>query len=273
MARKALVDGLVRFDEAHGWHGTLKSIDLGQDWGVPLADIPAYGDVKPWRLAVALDVIEHGDPHRPAARARQVRRDRSGPRDGHGDARRPALDRPGAEEPGQARRRLLRRTDRRTRRRIPAAPDSRSQRRLRRDGPVHRAGARDGRRLLVRRIGVQPRDPGATPARIVVQAVRLRGGARQRLYAVLDRARRAGHHRPGQRRDVEPVEFRGQVQRAAHAAVRRRAFDQPDDRAARARHRHAARRRIRQAVRHLRQSAAVPVDGRSAPARPPCCAW
>ncbi len=56
MARKALVDGLVRYDEAHGWHGTLKSIDLGQDWGVPLADIPAYGDIKPWQLAVALDV-------------------------------------------------------------------------------------------------------------------------------------------------------------------------------------------------------------------------
>jgi penicillin-binding protein 1A len=56
IARKALVDGLVRYDEAHGWHGALKSIDLGQDWGVPLADIPAYGDIKPWRLAVALDV-------------------------------------------------------------------------------------------------------------------------------------------------------------------------------------------------------------------------
>ncbi len=56
MARKALVDGLVRYDEAHGLHGALKSIDLGQDWGVPLADIPAYSDIKPWRLAVALDV-------------------------------------------------------------------------------------------------------------------------------------------------------------------------------------------------------------------------
>jgi penicillin-binding protein 1A len=56
MARKALVDGLVRFDEAYGWHGTLKTIDIGQDWGVPLADIPSYGDIKPWVLAVALDV-------------------------------------------------------------------------------------------------------------------------------------------------------------------------------------------------------------------------
>jgi membrane carboxypeptidase/penicillin-binding protein len=55
MARKALVDGLVRYDEAHGWHGTVKSIDLGQDWGVALADIPQLGDIKPWRLAVVLD--------------------------------------------------------------------------------------------------------------------------------------------------------------------------------------------------------------------------
>jgi penicillin-binding protein 1A len=56
MARKALVDGLVRYDEAHGWHGVLKTIDISQDWGLPLADIPAYGDIKPWVLAVALEV-------------------------------------------------------------------------------------------------------------------------------------------------------------------------------------------------------------------------
>jgi penicillin-binding protein 1A len=58
MARKALVDGLVRYDQAHGWHGVVKSIDLGQDWGAPLGDIPEYGDIKPWRLAVALDVTD-----------------------------------------------------------------------------------------------------------------------------------------------------------------------------------------------------------------------
>ena len=57
MARKALVDGLVRYDEAHGWHGVVKSIDLGQDWGVALGrDSRSYGDIKPWRLAVVLDV-------------------------------------------------------------------------------------------------------------------------------------------------------------------------------------------------------------------------
>ena len=37
---------------------TVKSIDLGQDWGVPLGDIPEYGDIKPWRLAVVLDVTD-----------------------------------------------------------------------------------------------------------------------------------------------------------------------------------------------------------------------
>ena len=58
MARKALVDGLVRYDEAYGWHGTLKTIDIGQDWGLPLADIPSYGDIKPWVLAAALNVSD-----------------------------------------------------------------------------------------------------------------------------------------------------------------------------------------------------------------------
>lgn len=57
MARKALVDGLVRFDEARGWRGTKTRIDLaGADWGQPLADIPALGDISPWRLAVVTEV-------------------------------------------------------------------------------------------------------------------------------------------------------------------------------------------------------------------------
>ena len=58
MARKALADGLVRYDEAHGWHGIVKALDLGQDWGVALGALPEYADIKPWRLAVALDVAD-----------------------------------------------------------------------------------------------------------------------------------------------------------------------------------------------------------------------
>ena len=59
MARKALTDGLVRYDEAHGWHGVVRQIDIrGKDWGPVLADIPALGDVQPWRLAVVLETAD-----------------------------------------------------------------------------------------------------------------------------------------------------------------------------------------------------------------------
>jgi penicillin-binding protein 1A len=58
MARRALVDGLVRFDEANGFRGPMRHIDISQDWGLPLAEIQALGDVAPWRLAVILDPNE-----------------------------------------------------------------------------------------------------------------------------------------------------------------------------------------------------------------------
>jgi penicillin-binding protein 1A len=58
-ARKALVDGLVRFDEAQGFRGPMRAINLTSDWGPPLADIPALGDVRPWRLAVVLEVNDN----------------------------------------------------------------------------------------------------------------------------------------------------------------------------------------------------------------------
>ncbi|MHB2168038.1 penicillin-binding protein 1A [Alsobacter sp. R-9] len=56
MARKALTDGLVRYDEAHGWRGAIQRLEItGKDWGVPLGEVPALGDV-PWQIAVVLDV-------------------------------------------------------------------------------------------------------------------------------------------------------------------------------------------------------------------------
>ena len=55
-ARKSLVDGLVRFDEAQGFRGAIRAINLIGDWGPPLAEIPALGDVRPWQLAVVLEV-------------------------------------------------------------------------------------------------------------------------------------------------------------------------------------------------------------------------
>jgi penicillin-binding protein 1A len=73
MARKALVDGLVRYDEAHGFRGPMRHIDISQDWGVPLADVPSLGDVAPWRLAVILDTSEST-----ARIGLQPKRDRTG---------------------------------------------------------------------------------------------------------------------------------------------------------------------------------------------------
>ncbi|WP_407525633.1 penicillin-binding protein 1A [Methylobacterium oryzisoli] len=56
-ARKALVDGLVRYDQARGWRGAVKRIEIaGRDWGLAVAEVPALGDVQPWRLAVVLEV-------------------------------------------------------------------------------------------------------------------------------------------------------------------------------------------------------------------------
>jgi penicillin-binding protein 1A len=57
MARKALVDGLVRFDEARGWRGAQTHLNLtGREWGIALAELPALGDIQPWRLAAVLVV-------------------------------------------------------------------------------------------------------------------------------------------------------------------------------------------------------------------------
>jgi penicillin-binding protein 1A len=58
VARKALIDGLVRFDENLGYHGAVTKVDLSAEWGAKLAEVRALTDVAPWRLAV---VLETGD--------------------------------------------------------------------------------------------------------------------------------------------------------------------------------------------------------------------
>src|SRR5436190_15773565 len=50
MARKALVDGLVRYDETEGYRGAVQKLEITGDWGVKLADVKALSDVQPWRL-------------------------------------------------------------------------------------------------------------------------------------------------------------------------------------------------------------------------------
>ncbi len=54
-ARKALVDGLVRFDETQGYRGPITKLEVTGDWGTRLADIKALSDISPWRMAVVLE--------------------------------------------------------------------------------------------------------------------------------------------------------------------------------------------------------------------------
>jgi len=58
IAHKALTDGLVHYDEAQGFRGATHKIDVSSDWGVKLADVRAFNDVAPWRLAVVLETNE-----------------------------------------------------------------------------------------------------------------------------------------------------------------------------------------------------------------------
>lgn len=58
MARKSLMDGLVRYDEARGWRSSDKKISTSGDWGAALASEPIYNDVQPWRVAVVLSVTD-----------------------------------------------------------------------------------------------------------------------------------------------------------------------------------------------------------------------
>lgn len=59
-ARKALQTGLIRYDEARGYRGPVKHLNLGADWGAQLGEVPALSDVPEWRLAVVLDATPNG---------------------------------------------------------------------------------------------------------------------------------------------------------------------------------------------------------------------
>ncbi|KIZ38826.1 MULTISPECIES: penicillin-binding protein 1A [Rhodopseudomonas] len=54
-ARKTMTAGMVRYDEAHGWRGPIKQLDITGDWGVKLADVKSLSDISPWRMAVVLE--------------------------------------------------------------------------------------------------------------------------------------------------------------------------------------------------------------------------
>ncbi|UFZ05435.1 penicillin-binding protein 1A [Bradyrhizobium ontarionense] len=58
MARKAMVAGLVRYDQEQGYRGAVSKLDISGDWGVKLADIKSLSDISPWRMAVVLETSD-----------------------------------------------------------------------------------------------------------------------------------------------------------------------------------------------------------------------
>ena len=59
LARRALMNGLVNFDEQRGWRGPIKKVELGDDWGKAVSEITPLSDVREWRLAVVLSVSQN----------------------------------------------------------------------------------------------------------------------------------------------------------------------------------------------------------------------
>src|SRR6202050_1734279 len=62
MARKTMVSGLVKCDEAQGWRGAIRKLDISGDWGVKLADVKSLSDISPWRMAVVLETSDQCAP-------------------------------------------------------------------------------------------------------------------------------------------------------------------------------------------------------------------
>lgn len=54
LARKTLMDGLIAYDEEHGWRGPVTTIDISGDWGPTLGAVPMLTDVFEWDLGVVL---------------------------------------------------------------------------------------------------------------------------------------------------------------------------------------------------------------------------
>ncbi|MEM8648250.1 MAG: transglycosylase domain-containing protein, partial [Pseudomonadota bacterium] len=56
-ARQALQRGLMKFDRDRGWRGPVAKLNPAEEeWGAALGKIKSYDDLRPWRLAVVLEV-------------------------------------------------------------------------------------------------------------------------------------------------------------------------------------------------------------------------
>jgi len=60
IARKAMQNGLLKYDTLRGYRGPVKQIELGSDWGVALGEVKGLDDLPEWRLAVVLESDANG---------------------------------------------------------------------------------------------------------------------------------------------------------------------------------------------------------------------
>jgi penicillin-binding protein 1A len=55
VARRAMQNGLLKYDTLRGYRGPFTHIDMAGDWGVALGEVKKLDDVPEWQLAVVLD--------------------------------------------------------------------------------------------------------------------------------------------------------------------------------------------------------------------------
>lgn len=60
LIRESLRDGLVAYDQRHGWRGASTRLEDTSNWPEALVNIDTARDLAPWRLAVVLDVTDAG---------------------------------------------------------------------------------------------------------------------------------------------------------------------------------------------------------------------
>ena len=57
-ARKALQNGMIRYDTLRGFRGPVAEVELGDDWGVAVSEVSGLADVPEWRSAVVLEAAD-----------------------------------------------------------------------------------------------------------------------------------------------------------------------------------------------------------------------
>ena len=55
-ARKALMDGMIAYEQGTGFRGPVASVDIAGDWGAAVNAITPLSDVPEWTLAVVLEM-------------------------------------------------------------------------------------------------------------------------------------------------------------------------------------------------------------------------